>query len=269
MDDLTKQALQAAKTKTKPVNPDPKVDGGIVPESEIQKGELSPKSETKKDNEVILGPNKKVTITPWTGKTRKKFRKIFENVQSPEDINFKAVIQILLYDHINEDVFLNEGEQQLLLSEIKKISLSDTIKDTINCYVCDIPIEVKEKLDDVVEYKENRLPHQFKDITFRDVSNQKEIDDILENMYENKKYDGISEEPDIIFASHIEMKDKDIFDIINYLDDLPLKDLTEIVTNLKEYMPECKIESEVSCTCGNKDIYPLDITKEIFESLMT
>ncbi len=234
----------------------------------------STKRESKagEDNKikVILGEKKSVTIKPWTGKTKKKVRKIFEYVERPEDVDFISIMKTLLYDYIEEDIYLNEGEQQYVLSKIRDISISDFIEKEIECPECSEYNFIKSYSKDFIHYKENNLPIEFnKNIKFIDINKLEEFENACNLIIESEDYDGITTEVDIEIALHIKIDELDIKETINYIDNLPLKETSIILEKLRENLPECKMYHEKQCKkCKNKVKFPIDITEDIFESLI-
>jgi hypothetical protein len=230
------------------------------------------KSQKTETNQILLGLNKKVTIKPWTGKTKKKFKNLFKYVESPEDIDFDEIVQLLLYSNIKEDVYLNEGEQQLLLAEIKKISISDDISNEIECQSCGKITKIHKKLDDVISYKKNKLPSKFKDIAFIDIENKETLISKVKEITESEDYDGVTTPTDIEFAMHIKLPDTDKIDVntvIEYLDNLPINELSELVQSINEVLPSCEYTTSFKCKYCSKDQEAnLDITQEIFEELL-
>ena len=77
MDELTKRAMEMAKKSKPEKKTTTENDAADKQTVKIQ----------KKENEIVLGKNKVVHIKPWTGKTKKKTRKLFENLTDPEDID--------------------------------------------------------------------------------------------------------------------------------------------------------------------------------------
>jgi hypothetical protein len=245
--------------------------------SETPKEEKTEKTEktegtikaVKKVHTVELGPKKIVTLKPWNGKTKKKFRKIFQNVDNPENIDPAAIIQTLLYEYIDEDVYLNDGEQQYLLSKLKDISLSPVIEGEFECPVCTTPNHIKTVSDKVVIYKENTLPGKYNEIEFVDIPNKKALEDNIDDIMNGDEYDGITAEVDIESAMHIKIGDKSVQQVIDYLDELPLSETEELFKELQKYLPECKIQHEKTCvSCKQKVNFELDISQGIFETLM-
>lgn len=252
MDELTKKAIEATKAKTE------KVESKTV--------ESKPKEINK--NQIRLGENKIVTIKPWTGKTKKKIRKFFENITSPEDINFMAVIKTLIYDYIEEDVYLNEGELQYLLIKIREISLDEKVNTISECPVCDYENKINTYTKDITFYKENQLPQKFKEIDFVDIPNIKYYEDKIKFVMESDDYDGITTESDIELALHIDMK-KDIKEVINYLDEISIKESSEIISELRKVLPSCVVKDHKVCTkCQNEVDFIIDISTNVFEELL-
>jgi hypothetical protein len=265
MDKNTKKAIEEMQGTTNTTKPKPVT--------------VNKSQETKTEtNQILLGLNKKVTIKPWTGKTKKKFKNLFKYVESPEDIDFDEIVQLLLYSNIKENVYLNEGEQQLLLAEIKKISISDDISNEIECQSCGKITKIHKKLDDVISYKKNKLPSKFKDIDFIDIENKETLISKVKEITESEDYDGVTTPTDIEFAMHIKLPDTDtdtdtnkinVNTVIEYLDNLPINELSELVQSINEVLPSCEYTTSFKCKYCSKDQEAnLDITQEIFEELL-
>ena len=261
MDELTKKAIEETKNKR-----------GVKEVKEISKETKEIKAQEAQDtkNQVILGKNKKVTIKPWTGKTKKKVRKFFEFAESPEEIDFKEVIKTLIYDYVNEDIYLNDDEQQYILSKIKDISLSDDIDALTYCPICSAENTFKTRSDLFLHYKENELPFKYnEEIEFVDIISLKDFDSEVKNIMESEDYDGITTEKDIETAMFIKIKDKNTEQVIEYLDDLPLNKTQEIIKVLNEKLPKTEMYINRRCTSCNTEVdFTIDITKPIFESLL-
>jgi hypothetical protein len=224
-----------------------------------------------KEKEIVLGKNKKVHIKPWTGKTKKKFRKLFENVASIEDVDFVAVINTLLYDYINEkdDIYLNEGEQQYLLAELKRVSIDDKIHGDFECPECMAENTIKTTLDKCMVYSENKLPVKYNsNITLVDIKDRKVFDTAVEEFQNDDEYDGITTEADIEKAMHIKVKNMNIFEVIDYLDELPLKESGDLFIALEDSLPKTIFTHRKVCSNCSKEVdFEIDITQGIFEVL--
>jgi len=229
--------------------------------------------ETK--NEVKLGKNKIIHITPWVGKTKKKIKKIFEHIENPNDINFNKLLDVLLYEHIQEDVFLNEGEQLLLLSILKKISVSETIESESECPVCQRQNLIKSTIDNITHYKTNNLPVklnkeiQNKKIMLIDIKNKKDLLNIINDIIESEEYDGVTKDEDIALAMHISIENYTINQIIDFLDNLTIKELDYILNNLQKYLPMCELKEKRICKyCDSEVDFNIEITSDIIQDLI-
>ena len=271
MDELTKQAIEAKKGKLKPINDNPEIDGGVVKETELPKGELKEtKSKEPGNNQIKLGKNKIVTIKPWTGKTKKKIRKFFEGVENPEDIDFIAVIKTLLYDYIKEDVYLNEGEQQYLLMKIREISIDTGVDSSVECPICYTENQINTTTDKIIHYKENQLPFQFNEnIELIDIESLTSLEKEYNNFVEDDDYDGITTLGDVESALHIKIQDKNLKEVIDYLDNASIKETQDIFNKLRDLLPKCELYySKVCKNCNDEVKFEIDVTESIFESLL-
>jgi hypothetical protein len=178
-----------------------------------------------------------------------------------------------LYNHIKEDIYLNEGEQQLLLAEIKKISISDTIQNEYECVKCSRLNKVQVKIDDVKEYKDNKFPSKFEDtdisIEFVDILNKETLNKEQEKITLAEDYDGVTSPTDIEFAMHIKIPDKTTKEVISFLDEMAIKDLSKLVLSLEDCLPSCSFVTQTKCKyCSGEQEINLDITQEIFEEIL-
>jgi len=280
MDELTAKAL---KEKNKKINQTKKVEQV----EQVEKTEkTSNESIFKKSKEFILdnntvklGKNKTVKIKPWTGKTKKKFRKIFEYVENPEDIDFEQVMNVLLYSHIDlkdpkKEIYLNEGEQQLLISILTDKSINNVLSIDTECPECNNINNLNINILDSTLYKENTLPVKFikddkNDIEFVDISSLDELKQEIKNIMESEDYDGITTPIDIETAMHIKKNDLSTENIIDYLDDLSIKEVDSLMNSLNENLPQTKITKKHKCEYCNKiSIFNVEIIQSIFESLL-
>jgi hypothetical protein len=286
MDELTKKALQAQskekqeQTKsTKSTNTTESAEQNDKSE-EIEKTEETFKNKFVKaselitdSNEIRLGENKIVTIRPWTGKTKKKFRKIFEFVENPEDIDFERVVDVLLYASLNkgkDEIYLNEGEQQFLISVLTTKSIDDKMESTGMCPKCSAENKFKINVLQSTYYKENEFPQNYnKDIDFVDIKSFEDLTQTIEKITQSDEYDGITTGKDIETAMHIKVKDLSTEEIIEYLDNMGLKDIEKLMNSLEDILPHCELKSTQICkSCGQKSEFTVDFTASMFEALL-
>jgi hypothetical protein len=277
MDEITKEAIERAKAKagktkmsaTKETETNVESKSEVKPETKVEKTNSQEKPEKLQLNQFDLG-SKVVTIKPWNGKTKKKMRKIFENVENPEDIDFFEVIKTLIYDYIKEDVFLNEGDIQFLLAKIRNISISEDVNMKLPCPNCGEQNKITGKTDSFIEYKKNELPKTYNDdIEFVEIESLEFFEDIKNDILNSEDYDGITTQADIEIALHIKMKDKGVKEVIDYLDELAIKESAQIIESLRDSISECKIQTEKECkSCRNKAVFNIDLTESIFTDLL-
>jgi hypothetical protein len=195
-------------------------------------------------------------------------------VESYEDIDFQALIKTLLYDYLDksekDNIYLNDGEQQYLLSKIKEISIDHKIDGNFNCPVCDGINNIKTTTDKSVKYKLNELPKKYNDdIEFVDIPTLKYFDDIANEIITADDYDDITTKADIEIACHLKIKDKDVKGVITYLDEMPLNETKDLMETLQNTMPKCDITLRKECDNCKKTVdFELDVTQSIFEELM-
>ena len=268
MDEMTKKAIDTMKKARK----EPESPEVLKAETTEQTEQIEPVKETPKKsglNKVILGPSKEVTIKPWTGKTKKKMRKIFEFVEDPRDLDLVRIIDTLVYDQVQEDLYLNEGEHQYLIALLKKISISNNVETVSECPECGRENKIHSTIDEIINYRENNLPGEYNEYKFIDIPNRETLQEAISVVTESEDYDGYTSPEDIEVALHIQIGDKDIKDVIEYLDDLPVDQATDVFEHLGELLPECKLELTKNCShCLKEVTFPVDIMQDIFQTLL-
>jgi hypothetical protein len=272
----TEETLKEGKTKKSGTPPVQEKPDFTPPAQKPQKQKEEPKqdedaqnTEPDGDGGLVLGVNKTVYLKPWNGKTKKKFKKLFVGVEGPEDVNFEKVVEILLYDHIEPKVYLNEGEQTYLIAKLKEISLSENIGGRYSCPSCGEDNLISSTIKECVNYKENHFPFKYSDeIEFVDIPSLEYLKDQI-SIIQDDNWDGITSAGDIELACHIKIKDKNIKDVIDYLDEMPVKDLETLLIKLEEVSPRCTIQTKKHCVhCQTENVFDLDLTEEIFETLL-
>jgi hypothetical protein len=129
---------------------------------------MLPKQEIKYYDFEING--KQVEFRQWKTKDEKEFLILKENSEelSDEDI-FKSLVIPCLKDPSQK---LTEGEKQMVMLEIRKKSLGESLDIQFTCGKCSKYNEIKIKLSDIVKYKPFKLEQVTKNdisITFKDV----------------------------------------------------------------------------------------------------
>ncbi len=271
MDEQTKAAIQQANNISKPVTKTTKVKENISKE-QIKVATTEPKDQLSKyPFNVKLGKNKEVNFKPWTGKTKKKFKKLFNFLTQEDDVPYKEIIQILIYDNISDsEIFIDTHEQQYLLSLMRKESLRNSFEFEGNCKHCHEPQTIKSTMTESILYKESNFPFKYSDeLTFVDIPNRTLSESIFENIQNANDYDGLTVMTDVEMVLHFKYKnEKTPLEILDILDDTNLKELT----NIQEALDTCSSKMELGVTkvcveCGKESKFVTDEIPDLFESL--
>jgi len=160
-------------------------------------------------------------------------------------------------------------EQQFLLGEIKRISLGDDIETVEECPECLTENTIKTKLDVCMVYKKNELPSKYNDeIELVDIPNKEFLNKTIQDIKESDDYDGITTDADIESALHFKIQGKNTKQVIDYLDNLPLKDVENLISALEAKLPNTEFKYKKTCKgCNKKVEFNVDITQGIFETL--
>jgi len=271
-EDLTRQAMERAqKPRTaEPAEPTPetKVSQAEVAEPKKPKTPKEPKIKAQnklQDNQRKLG-ERVVTLKAWAGKTKKKFKKEFEFAESMEDVDLKKIIEILVYDQIEEDYQLAETELQYLLSELKEMSIGKDIECDSACKQCGTTNKLQTTTD-VGVFVCDTLPAKHKEWNFKNIK-RTEFTKAKNAIMNADDFDGLSTEADIELACKITKEDKTPAQMIDTIDDTPLKELTEMMDEYVKHLATFEIKVEKTCTsCQNEVMFDVDIITGIFETM--
>ena len=279
LDEATKKALgmnETPETQNKTTQPEPQ------PEPEKKVSEIKKLNDILTENgelyKIDLG-NKVLTLEPWKGKTKKKLRKIFEGITDVEEIDFERVMEILLYDHLGKDnkstVYLNSGEQLVILSALKSISTGAEFKTDSFCPVCEAENTFKVNLYNATDYKENKLPSEEREynkgklkLKFVDIKSFDYLKETFEEYQSSDDYDGYTELVDAEKALHIDLG-KPLKDTIEILDDTPINVVNKIMEDMDKYLPDCDVQKEHKCTvCHKTSKFDVEIIKTVIAEFM-
>jgi len=114
------------------------------------------------------------------------------------------------------------------------------------------------------------LPKEYNDtIKLVDIKTLKFLEDTINSIINSEDYDGITTETDIETALHINIEGKSINEVMDYLDEMPIKDTSDIMKTLKETLPRCDLEYNTSCKKCRKEVkFVIDLSQDIFEELL-
>lgn len=212
---------------------------------------------------VSLSKKKVINFRMWKLKDRKAFKKI---MQDEDNENLESdVLNILVKNVIKEDVALSTDELQYLLTEIRKESISDSIKYNWKC-TCKADNEETVKLDDI------NIPKlaEYKTVVIDGV--EFIFGDILNKEYYELALKDCDDDEDIIYTDlcyHIHQIgdniDFSITDMINYIEEMD----TDNIDILMEAYNEMKFSTskiiEFNCKeCKIKRKFEFDTIPDFF-----
>ena len=254
MNDPTLAAIEKAKENRRNKNP---------------KTPKTPKevAETKEISEPLK--NLEVTYKKWNGKTKKKFKKLFEFVQDPSEVDIAEIMNILVYDHVvtKDDVVLTDAEQLNALHELYLLSISDRISNTLECVECgkrnkkttklsqkkfipaspelDKGIEVLNLVITRPTIKLSEDTHEMFRVTPDEYTSKRDIDDAL------------------WFGD-------DVTKTIETLDDMSIKEIQQVFAEKTKSQGSFEFTTEVTCSnkeCKSKTTHDIDVTSEVLRLL--
>lgn len=255
-----------------PIPPAPTQPTEKTPEIKTEQNIKKPLEEKVKDKfkyKVILGKNKEVHYTNWTGKTKKIFNKLLE--QKGEEISLDDISSKLIRDYIQEqDIYLSALEEQYLIVKIRDISLSDEYTFVSNCPHCDEMETITDKTSNIFKYRKSKFPKKIGDVEYVDIESNSVFKKTVDSILNSPDYDGISTIGDIEIAMHLKIEGKETpLEIMDYIDTLPLKDIQVILDNLSEVSSDLKMGVERVCKkCGERGFFECEEIPNVFEELL-
>jgi len=265
----SKQEAEITKMRSDPAKPKtPEVTNIKIPKTPKEKE--APKKSKEYPFMVKLGKEKEIYFKPWTGKTKKKFKKIFEHIESEEDIDFTQILKVLVRDQIsNSDTYLSDMEQQYLTALLRRESIGDDYTFEGECE-CGAKQEIKTSVTESVFYTQNNFPETINDITFKDIKTVTELQKVQEEIKSKADYDGLTSDGDIEFALHLSLGDiKNPMDILDAIDNMTLKEINTLMANFRDLSSKIDLKTTRVCsTCGRDTDYYASEIPDLFESLL-
>ena len=261
---LTQKAMENAKKARPQDTQKEKVEVATTP-AKTTDLKIKPQPAKLQDNQRKLG-SRTVTLTPWAGKTKKKFKKEFQFADSMEDVDLQKIVEILVYDHIKEDHQLTDLELQYLLAELKEMSIGGEIECESDCPNCGSTNTIEASTKDAI-FKSDTLPAEYKNFTFKNIK-RSTFTNIKNSIMNSKTFDGLSSESDIEIACKISIDNKTPAEMLIVLDNTPLKELTLLMNNYVDNLAFFELTQEKVCSsCQDKVSFDVDIITGIFEIL--
>lgn len=222
---------------------------------------------------VKLGKNKEVNFKPWTGKTKKKFRKLFIGLEEIEDLDLDKVVQVLIRDNLsNSDIYLSDIEQQYLTALLRKESLEDEFEYDAECEHCEQKQHIKTSVTDSVSYRPNLFPskNEALNIEYIDIESNSFLLKVIDEVIDANDYDGLTTAGDVDMALHLKIKDTNTpLETLDAIDDMPLKDLQVLLDGYDLAKSEMIMNVEKNCTmCGKSSTFKAAEIPGLFENLL-
>lgn len=199
--------------------------------------------------------DKKLTIRKWKGKDKKNFLNILK-----EGKDENKIIDVLVYDCIEEDVILSVEEYRYVLTKIREYSFGPDIKVDILCNKCQHIDEYNFKLNEIIKPKFKSIKEiKEKDITIK-FSTIKNKDAYYELYDKDELYDFL------LRIDSINNKDTYTLDeLIDYFDNLDIDILENIMKKFNESKFKVDDVNIVECNnCKNKMSFEFDDLPNFF-----
>lgn len=221
---------------------------------------------------VKLGKNKEVNFKPWTGKTKKKFTKLFTGVTDLNDVDLNQVVKVLILDNLSEDdIYLSEAEQQYIMALLRRESIDDKFEFEDYCEHCTALQKIKTTITESGKYVKNNFPVEIDSIIFKDIKSQKELDKITKDILEADDYDGLTTKRDIETALCIDFKENlNVLQTLDRIDDLDLKTLTKVLDDFRDSSSSIETSVTKECTeCNKESKFTTSEIPGLYETLMS
>ncbi len=289
--ELTEMAMLKSQADTKNLerrNDAEKVQENVVPDAVNNSSKIEEPKEPKEPEidvvtgediakykfKVKLGANKTVRFRNWTGKTKKEFKHMIENLSDVDSLDMDETMDILLRDYIyDSEMYFSETEQQYMILKIREVSLSDKVEYHSACPECNEIQKISSNIDKVYKYTESKFPKKNKqlDIEYIDIETQNLLDTQWENIKYSPNYDNITTKSDVEIAMHIKKENTSSLEILDMIDEMTLSDIEILMNGLHECASKMEMGVEEYCEnpkCRKKVYFATDEIPDVFEELL-
>jgi len=202
--------------------------------------------------------DKEVKFKQWTAKEERTYLQAIENEKT--EITDKLIFDILIKPCIEDkNLVLSVQEQKLLLIEIRKVSISETFTDEIECKSCNNKEIITIKIDDILSYEKSN----YKDIKVQDMTFH--VGEIKTNKAKERLImdKGIINYIFVDFLLHIhsidingELNDKFTFkELEKFMDSLPTKIFDEVFEQYQLMIDSLELKYKYKCPeCNEEEI---------------
>jgi hypothetical protein len=230
--------------------------------------------------EIVLGENKSFRFNVWTGLTKKKLKKITNDIKEDEYQtleNFNKVLDVIIYDHIdNPDLYMSEVEQQYVALKIRSVSIDDKILFHGICPACKELNEVQTNISSNLWYEEIKYPktNEQLEIEYVDIESKSDFENKVSEYIDDIDYDDLTTESDIEMAMHIKKLYPDgavmsYNEILDWMDTLDLKNLKIVLSDLADCSAKLKLEAEHTCdSCGETHVFETIEMPNVFAEIL-
>lgn len=214
--------------------------------------------------ELKLGDDKTVSISPWIGKTKKEFVKIFRDKQ--ENVSENNIYDTLIRPYINNnEQYYSPDEIQYILFSIRTISTNENIVFSIDCKDCEEDIAVDAELKEFFKYTPSVFPAQIDRIKWKDI--QKNSIKAIKEKYP----DDLKSEIDLLL--HIEAVDDVKITSYNQVqeivDNMTLSESNKLVSDYSEAKSKISLEAIIKCPhCNVEHTYYFDKIPTLFDPIL-
>ena len=292
-DQKTQEAIdliKASKTKEPKENketPQPKVETEIEAKPETKKDEVVAQPRKLLHNQIDVG--QVITLKPWNGKTKKKFKAQVELAGGIEKLTTPMILSILVYKHIKEAVTLSPAQEERVIMELTKMSIGPNYEMPYVCPKCDDETTLKGSIQDTCLYTVAKYPVSSQignyDIVIHAIPEKDKLDEITKEvyaMYDNGYEDEITPEEiktisqlDITWSAKASDTDGNPSKVLTpketvvFFDELPLIDLNNLMTQINEANGINDSTVRVTCdSCASTDIVDINLIPMVIKALL-
>jgi len=216
--------------------------------------------------ELKLGENKTVKLSPWVGKTKRDFMRLFK--EKGEKVSEQDVVDILVYPFIEpKDVWYSSEEMQYIVISLRELSIKDEIVFAEECHSdsCNKIVDIKTDISNIYQYFPNHFPIKDGKFEWKDLIGADSIKQTA-----SKNSDIPQGEIDILL--HIKSYDsKEITsfsEILEIADNMSLQETDDMSDSYIRNKSMLTLMYEQDCECGYKNKYTFDTIPSFFDPLL-
>lgn len=201
--------------------------------------------------------NRTFKVRKWKVKDRDKFKELYKNTQTQNDVN-NITYETLLMPSFEKEPALNMDEREYALAMLRKINIGEQTEYSYFCPSCGKQTSAKLKIDDIFDVKSGKIEN----INVENINI--ELQDVVNPAYYNEKIQKTDSPLLVDFILHIKSingdNTKGFDDLLNYFSEQDVDLVDKILDKFEEmtFRITNRIKTLTCTKCKQKTDFDFD-----------